>query len=140
TALVIGHTIAVGIFLTPAELIGAVASPALTLGLWLGGGVLVLAGGLTFGELASRYPRAGGPYIYLREAWGERIAFLYGWQSLLVMDPGITAALTLGMSQYLVVLWPAATGFERPIAVATIWTLALLNLAGLKVSARVFGA
>ena len=85
TALVIGHTIAVGIFLTPAELIGAVASPALTLGLWLGCGVLVLAGALTFGELASRYPRAGGPYIYLREAWGERIAFLYGWQSLLVM-------------------------------------------------------
>ena len=140
TALVVGHAIGVGIFLTPSELIGALASPALTLGLWIICGAIVLAGAFTFGELASRYPHAGGPYIYLREAWGPRIAFLYGWQSLLIMDPGITAALTTGMSQYLVVLWPAVTGFERPIAVATIWTLALVNLAGLRVSARVFGA
>jgi len=137
TALVIGHTIAVGIFLTPAELIGAVASPALTLGLWLGCGVLVLAGALTFGELASRYPRAGGPYIYLREAWGERIAFLYGWQSLLVMDPGITAALAAGFSEYVVVLWPASRGAERWLAIAVIWTLAALSMAGLRLGARV---
>src|SRR6185436_16832745 len=140
TALVVGHTIGVGIFLTPAGLIGALASPSLTLGLWVVCGAIVLAGALTFGELASRYPHAGGPYIYLREAWGPRIAFLYGWQSLLIMDPGVTAALTTGMSQYLVVLWPAVTGFERPIAVATIWLLALVNLAGLKVSARILSA
>ncbi|MEO8256284.1 MAG: amino acid permease [Acidobacteriota bacterium] len=140
TALVVGHAIGVGIFLTPSELIGALASPALTLGLWLICGAIVLAGAFTFGELASRYPHAGGPYIYLREAWGPRIAFLYGWQSLLIMDPGVTAALTTGMSQYLVVLWPAATGFERPIAVLTIWTLALVNLTGLKLGARIFGA
>ena len=92
-ALVVGHTIAVGIFLTPAQLIGALASPALTFGVWIFCGALVLAGAYTFGELASRYPRAGGPYVYLREAWGERSAFLYGWQCLLVMDPGVTAAL-----------------------------------------------
>jgi len=137
TALVVGHAIGVGIFLTPADLIGALASPILTLGLWIVGGAMVLAGALTFGELASRFPLAGGPYVYLREAWGERVAFLYGWQSLLVMDPGVTAALTTGASQYLVVLWPAARGAERAIALATIWTLALVNMAGLKLSARV---
>ena len=126
-----------GIFLTPAELIGALASPALTFGLWLGCGGLVLAGALTFGELASRYPHAGGPYLYLREAWGPRVAFLYGWQCLLVMDPGITAALALGLSQYLVVLWPAAAGKERWLALATIWILALVPMAGLRLSARV---
>src|SRR6476661_7705178 len=109
TALVVGSTIGVGIFLTPAELIGAVASPALTFSLWIACGMLALAGALTFGELAARYPQGGGPYIYLREGWGPRVAFLYGWQSLLIMDPGVTAALTTGMSQYLVVLWPAAT-------------------------------
>jgi APA family basic amino acid/polyamine antiporter len=140
TALVVGHTIGVGIFLTPAELIGGLASPALTLGLWVACGVLVLAGALTFGELASRYPLAGGPYIYLREAWGERIAFLYGWQSLLIMDPGVTAALTTGFSQYLVVLVPAAAGAERWVAVGVIWALALLNMIGLKLSARVLNA
>jgi APA family basic amino acid/polyamine antiporter len=137
TALVIGHTIAVGIFLTPAELIGAVASPGLTLGLWIVCGALVLAGALTFGELASRYPLAGGPYIYLREGWGERIAFLYGWQSLLVMDPGVTAALAAGLSEYAAVLWPAVKGAERWLAIGVIWGLAALSIAGLRLSTRV---
>jgi APA family basic amino acid/polyamine antiporter len=139
-ALVVGHTIGVGIFLTPAELIGALRSPALTLGLWVSCGLVVLAGALTFGELASRHPQAGGPYVYLREGWGERIAFLYGWQSLLIMDPGVTAALGAGLAQYLIVLWPGALGFERWIAIATIWVLALVNIAGLKLSARVLDA
>lgn len=140
TALVIGHTIAVGIFLTPAELIGAAASPALTLGLWAACGALVLAGAFTFGELASRYPMAGGPYIYLREAWGERIAFLYGWQSLLVMDPGVTAALATGLSEYIIVLWPAAAGTERWLAIGIIWALAAVSVVGLTLSARVLAA
>jgi len=140
TALVVGHTIAVGIFLTPAELIGALASPALTIGLWVGCGALVLAGAFTFGELAARYPFAGGPYIYLREGWGERIAFLYGWQSLLVMDPGITAALAAGLSQYVIVLWPEAAGAERWVAITVIWGLALFAMGGLGLSARMLGA
>ncbi len=138
TALVISNTIAVGIFLTPAELIGALASPALTFGLWLTCGAMVLAGAFTFGELASRYPQAGGLYVYLREAWGARAAFLYGWQSLLIMDPGLTAALAVGASQYIVVIWPAAAGFQTWVAVGTIWTVALLNMAGLTFGARVF--
>jgi len=139
TALVISHTVGVGIFLTPAELIGALASPALTFGLWLTCGAMVLAGAFTFGELASRYPQAGGLYVYLREGWGARVAFLYGWQSLLVMDPGLTAALAVGASQYVVVVWPAAMGFETWVAVSTIWIVALLNMAGLTFGARVFG-
>jgi basic amino acid/polyamine antiporter, APA family len=139
-ALVVGHTIGVGIFLTPAELIGGLRSPAVTLGLWIFCGVLVLAGALTFGELASRYPEAGGPYVYLREGWGERAAFLYGWQSLLIMDPGVTAVLATGSSQYLGVIWPAAAVARHWAAVGIIWALALINMAGLKLSARVFGA
>jgi APA family basic amino acid/polyamine antiporter len=139
TALVVGHTIGVGIFLTPAEVIGAVASPLLTLGLWVACGALVQAGALTFGELASRYPKAGGPYLYLREAWGDRIAFLYGWQSVLVLDPGVTAALALGMADYAVLLWPAVAGAERWLAIATIWTVAAVSMSGVTLSARVLG-
>lgn len=139
TALVVGHTIAVGIFLTPAELIGALASPALTLGMWLSCGVLIFAGALTFGELAARYPRAGGPYVYLREGWGERLAFLYGWQSVLIMDPGVTAALASGLAAYLVVLWPGAAGSETLLGIAAIWTVTLLAMAGLRLSARTLG-
>ncbi len=129
-----GHTIGVGIFLTPAELVAALASPALTLGLWLAGGLLVLAGALTFGELAARYPESGGLYVYLRETLGRRAAFLYGWQALLVMDPGIVAALAVGLAQYAAVLWPGAVGHEKAVALAAIWLLAVANMAGLRPS------
>ncbi len=139
TALVVGHTIAVGIFLTPAEIIGALASPALTFALWTGAGLVVVAGALTFGELAARYPQAGGLYVYLRAAWGERVAFLYGWQSLLIMDPGVTAALGAGAALYVRLIWPAAGGAERAVACGLIWALALLQMAGLRIGARVFG-
>src|SRR5262249_47874012 len=140
TALVVGHTIGVGIFLTPSELIGSLGASGLVLGLWLACGALVLAGALTFGELASRYPEAGGLYVHLREAFGPRVAFLYGWQSLLVMDPGITAALAIGVTGYVVVLFPSAAGHERLIAVAGIWALALLAMAGLRLSSRSLNA
>jgi APA family basic amino acid/polyamine antiporter len=140
TALVVGHTVAIGIFLTPAELIGSLGAPALTLGVWLAFGALVLAGALAFGELASRYPRAGGPYVYLREAWGSQVAFLYGWQCLLVMDPGVVAALAAGAAQYVAAAWPETAGYERWVAVASLWVLALVNMAGLRASARALGA
>jgi APA family basic amino acid/polyamine antiporter len=91
---------------------------------------------LTFGELGSRFPEAGGLYVYLREAWGGRVAFLYGWQCLLVMDPGVTAALAIGVAPYLVVLWPAAAGHERALALATVWILALADMLGLRPSSR----
>jgi APA family basic amino acid/polyamine antiporter len=67
-----------------------------------------------------------------------RAAFLYGWQSLLVMDPGVTAALAAGLAQYLVVIWPSMAGHERWLAVAAIWILALANMVGVTLSARVF--
>jgi APA family basic amino acid/polyamine antiporter len=140
TALVIGHTIGVGIFLTPAELIGALRAPGVTLALWTICGAIVLAGALTFGELASRYPESGGLYVYLREAWGPRVAFLYGWQSLLIMDPGVTAALAAGAAQYVVAIWPGAAGSERMVAVVLLWAIAGLNMAGLRIGARTFGA
>ena len=133
----VGHTIAVGIFLTPAELIGALAAPALTLSVWFVCGAAVFAGALTFGELAARYPHAGGPYVYLREGWGDRIAFLYGWQSLLVMDPGVTAALAAGIAQYAVLLWPQAGAAEKLCAVIAVWAVTLPSMAGLRFSARI---
>jgi APA family basic amino acid/polyamine antiporter len=140
TALVVSHTVAVGIFLTPAEVIGALQSPAWTFALWLGCGGIVLAGALTFGELASRYPETGGLYVYLRETWGPSAAFLYGWQSLLVMDPGVVAALAAGTAQYLSVLWPGLAGSERVLAVAVIWIAALPSMVGLRMGAHTFDA
>src|SRR5579871_5948859 len=92
-AAVAGEAIAVGIFLTPAGMAKSLGSPFWLLVVWLTLGALTLSGALCFGELAARFPQAGGLYIYLREAYGGRIAFLYGWMSMFVMDPGITAAI-----------------------------------------------
>ena len=139
-ALVVGHTIGVGVFLTPSQLLGALGSPAWTLGLWLGCGALVFAGALTFGELAARHPRSGGLYVYLRAGFGPRAAFLYGWQALLVMDPGIAAALALGAADYVAVLLPAAAGHEKAVALGMIWILAAANLTGLRLGARIVNA
>src|ERR687893_3007276 len=100
TAVVVGETIAVGIFLTPAGMAKSLGSPLWLLLVWLLTGAMALCGALCYGELAARFPEAGGGYVYLREAYGRPVAFLYGWMALLVMDPGITAALATGMASY----------------------------------------
>src|SRR5918994_7204728 len=100
TALIVGEVIAVGIFLTPAGMAKELGSPMWLLIVWLLMGAMALCGALCYGELAARFPEAGGGYVYLREAYGEWLAFLYGWMALVVMDPGITAALAAGLGQY----------------------------------------
>src|SRR5207249_6847089 len=91
TALVVGEVIAIGIFLAPAGMARSLGSPFWLLIVWLLMGFMALSGALCYGELAARAPEAGGGYVYLREAYGPAVAFLYGWKCLLVMDPGITA-------------------------------------------------
>src|SRR4029078_5857231 len=103
---VAGQVIAVGIFLTPASMARTLASPAWLFGAWLLMGGMALAGALSYGALAARSPEAGGGYVYLRETYGRRLAFLYGWKCLLVMDPGITAALAAGIASYAAYLVP----------------------------------
>lgn len=88
-SLVIGEVIAVGIFLTPAQMARSVGSPFWLLAIWLVMGVMAYCGALCYGELAARHPEAGGGYVYLREAYGPGTAFLYGWKCLLVLDPGL---------------------------------------------------
>jgi APA family basic amino acid/polyamine antiporter len=135
TAVVIGETIAVGIFLVPAGMAKTLASPALLLAVWLGMGAVAVCGALCYGELASRYPEAGGGYVYLREAYGPRVAFLYGWKCLLVMDPGIAAALGVGFAGYAQVLLGFPDWGLRVAAVAAILALAGVNMLGVRVGA-----
>ena len=105
-ALVVGQVIAVGIFLTPGTIIRTIASPLGVLLVWAVMGAMAICGALCYGALAARYPQAGGGYVYLREAYGPRVAFLYGWKCLLVMDPGITAALATGFASYVAYIVP----------------------------------
>ena len=65
------------------------------------GGVIALSGGLTYAEMASMYPRSGGVYVYLREAFGPMLAFLYGWAALLIFFSGGIAAVAVGFADYL---------------------------------------
>src|SRR4051812_50090660 len=79
---VLGSVIGSGIFLTTGVMAAALPSPALLLLAWAAGGVIALTAGLTYAEMASMFPRSGGVYVYLREAFGPVVAFLYGWAAL----------------------------------------------------------
>lgn len=135
-ALIVGQVIAVGIFLTPASMARGLGSPFWLLVVWLVTGGMALAGALVYGELASRFPIAGGGYVYLREAYGPRLAFLYGWKCCLVMDPGITAALATGFAAYVGYLAPATGPHARVVALAAIAVAALVNIRGVRFGAR----
>ena len=136
TAFVIGQVIAVGIFLTPASMARSLGSPAWLLVVWLVMGGTALSGALCYGELAARFPEAGGGYVYLREAYGPRVAFLYGWKCLLVMDPGITAALATGLASYVGYVVRLSTAAQKAVAIAAVIALAMVSVAGVRVGAR----
>jgi basic amino acid/polyamine antiporter, APA family len=132
TGLVVGGTIGVGIFLTPAGMAKALGSPGLLFLVWGLLGTTALCGALCYGELAARFPEAGGGYVYLREVYGPRVAFLYGWKCLLVMDPGLTAALATGLGAYAVALVPGLPA--KPVALLAIVAVAAANLAGVRLA------
>ncbi len=140
TALVVGQVIAVGIFLTPGTIIRTVASPVWVVAVWAVMGTMAICGALCYGALAARYPQAGGGYVYLREAYGPRIAFLYGWKCLLVMDPGITAALAMGFASYVAYLWPVGATAARLVAIAAIVFFAVVHIAGVRLGSRLITA
>lgn len=134
-ALVVGEVIAVGIFLTPAGMAKGLASPMWLLIVWLVMGGLALCGALCYGELAARYPEAGGGYVYLREAYGPAVAFMYGWMAFLVMDPGLTAMLAVGLATYAGYGLNLSPWGIKAFAIASILIIALINIRGLRVGA-----
>jgi basic amino acid/polyamine antiporter, APA family len=134
TAAVIGGIIAVGIFLTPAGMAKALGSPFWLLVVWLVVGATTMSGALCYGELAGRFPSAGGAYIYLKESYGPRLAFLFGWMCLLVMDPAITASLATGLAGYFAYIVPLPPLLIKFVGVIVIWGLCLLNILSVRVS------
>lgn len=133
--MVISGMIAVGIFLVPAGMARSLGSPLLLLGVWLTMAGMALSGALCYGELAARYPQAGGGYVYLREAYGPQVAFLYGWKSMLVLDPGIVAALAMGMASYVAYMVPLGATGMKALAIAAVLVLAGVNMYGVRLGA-----
>src|SRR5437016_11583056 len=105
--LVMGSMIGSGIFIVSAEIARELNSPALLIGAWVVTGFLTIVGALSYGELAAMMPRAGGQYVYLREALGPLWGFLYGWTLFLVIQTGTIAAVGVAFGKFLGVFFPS---------------------------------
>lgn len=134
-ALIVGQVIAVGIFLTPAGMAKSVGSPFWLFVIWIVMGAMTLSGALCYGELAARFPEAGGSYVYLRESFGKVFAFLYGWMVLLVLDPGLTAILGVGLASYVNYLVPVSPFEQKILAISAVLIVGSINIFGAKIGA-----
>jgi basic amino acid/polyamine antiporter, APA family len=106
TMVVVGSMIGSGIFIVSADMGRLVGSPGWLLGAWVLTGLLTVVGALSYGELAAMMPRAGGQYVYLREAFSPIWGFLYGWTLFLVIQTGTIAAVSVGFARYFGALVP----------------------------------
>ena len=109
-SIVIGTVIGSGIFLVPHDMILRVGTPGWVFVVWIFGGLLTLAGALSYAELAAAIPEAGGEYAYLREAYGPLWGFLYSWTQMWVAKSGSIATLATGFFYYLANFFPALDG------------------------------
>src|SRR5438132_1517195 len=115
-AVVVGSTIGSGIFRTPATIAQRVDDVPLFLLSWVLGGAVTLCGALTYAELAAMFPRSGGIYVFIREAFGPVPAFLFGWAELLIIRPGAYGAISITSAAYTLRL----LGLDPAAAVATV--------------------
>ncbi len=155
-SIVVGTVIGSGIFLVPSTMIQRVGTPGMVFAVWVIGGLLSLAGALSYAELAAAMPEAGGEYVYLREAYGPLWGFLYSWTQMWVAKSGSIATLATGFFLYLGNFFPQLDGvfYSLPLpvgpnggplefrygqlfAIALILALAWLNYYGVKLGGEV---
>jgi len=132
-AIVLGTVIGSGIFIVPAAIAGHVKSPMLIMSVWVVGGILSFLGAISFAELGAAFPQAGGVYVYLREAYGRLIAFLFGWTLFFVIDSGAIATLSVAFSsKYLTYFIPMSPLAIKVVALSLIAFLTIVNCLGVK--------
>ena len=155
TMIVAGSMIGSGIFIVSADIGRTVGSSGWLLMTWVITGLLTLGAALSYGELAAMMPKAGGQYIYLREAWGPLVGFLFGWTQFAVIQTGTIAAVAVAFGRFLGVLVPAigperfswfpridfaisggtveaGLSPQRVIALVSVWILTWINLRGVR--------
>jgi APA family basic amino acid/polyamine antiporter len=132
TLLIVGSSIGSGIFRLPASMAAQVGTPWLLLGVWVLCGLLSIAGALTFAEMGAMFPRAGGQYVFLREAFGDRPAFLYGWTFFWVIQTGIIAAVAFAFAGFLSFLVPLTPFQVKLVAMGLILLLSAVNYVGVR--------
>lgn len=132
TMISIGSAIGSGIFLTPALIAKALPSPMWIIGVWVVGGLMAMSGALTFAELGAMMPRAGGVYVFLTEAYGGLIGFLYGWAIFLVANTGALAALAVAFSTYFGYFVPLSPTGQMMVAIGGMILVTIINVLGVK--------
>jgi APA family basic amino acid/polyamine antiporter len=135
--LTLGSVIGSGIFIVPATVLTLTGGNlGLALLVWVIGGVLSLLGALTYAELAAMKPESGGLYVFMRDAFGSAVAFLYGWALFLVIASATVATLAVAFSSYLRELMPLSPGTMKAVAVVMIVAIAVINVLGTRRSAN----
>jgi len=135
TMIAVGSCIGSGIFVTPAQIVEAVPNATLVLAVWAIGGLVALTGALTFTELGGMFPRSGGVYVYIKEAYGPLAGFLYGWVILLVINTGALAGLCVAFAENLRIFVPdMGEHTKTAIAAGTMLVLTVVNMRGVNVS------
>src|SRR5919202_1515807 len=149
-SIVVGNVIGTGVFLKARVMTCNVGTPGLVITVWVVAGLLSLAGALTYAELAAMMPRAGGEYVFVREAYGSGLGFLYGWMTVLIAKPGSIAAVAAGFAIFLNDLTgdaltgkhhlpgsPLSVSNLQLMALALIAVVTLINCAAVRVSGHV---
>ncbi|HVF47228.1 MAG TPA: amino acid permease [Pyrinomonadaceae bacterium] len=150
TTIVVGSMIGSGIFIVSAESARLVGAPGWLLVAWLLAGTMTICGALCFGELAAAMPKAGGPYVFLTEAYGKPVGFLYGWSQFLIVQSGTIAAVAVAFANFTGILIPQISGMnyliepvvfgsyaiglstQQLLAIASIAILTYINTRGLE--------
>ena len=137
TMVVVGGIIGSGIFINPYIVAQRLDSPAAVLGAWAAGGAIALAGALAYAELGALAPRAGGQYVYLRDAYHPLAGFLYGWALLAVIETGAIAAVAITFATYALRLAGRPDTPPVPLAIGALVVLSAINYVGVKPGSRV---
>ncbi|MFN8210952.1 MAG: amino acid permease [Bacteroidales bacterium] len=128
TMVAIGSCIGSGIFVTPAQIASLVPSAWHIIAVWAVGGLITLTGALTFGEIGGLFPKAGGIYVFLKEAYGGWIGFLYGWAYLLIITSGSIAVLSLAFTYYLGFFIPMSEAGRMITSIIVIISVTTINI------------
>src|SRR3984885_15802311 len=136
-SIVVGCVIGSGIFLVPNSIAKQLPAFSYVALLWIAGGLLTLCGALALGELGAAFPQAGGLYVYLQEAYGKPVAFLYGWGLLTLIHSGTIATLAVALGIYVSQIADLTSAQDKLASVLCIVALAALNLTGLRAAKHV---
>lgn len=139
-SIVIGRIIGSGIFRTPGPIMALASCTSIFALIWIIGGIVTIFHAVCYAELVAMMPRSGGPYVYLKTAYGPMVAFLRGWAMFFVSETGAIAAVALVFAEYLNEIWKILFNSsyshitEILIALVIIWVLTAINLFGVLIS------